>query len=100
MPAFFPQLDLALGTIVNTIGPLPKQWQSSYSYQGGPLGQPPAEWFDKNFCDMSRPLRPQLEKHCRHLSPVQLDGLYRLLLQMLVYEPEKRSSAQELAAQM
>jgi serine/threonine protein kinase len=108
-PCFFPIFEFLVGTAVPILGPLPDHWRARFDYErygyreNGELKNVDKEdvgwWWDEAMHTKS--LRGQMERDLGpRFSPEQLDFLAGLLGDMLVFEPEKRISASEVAQRL
>lgn len=98
-PLIFDQLDLLIGTIVDTLGNLPDQWEGRFVNQADRRLEPGQKdfWYDPSFAP-GRALEKQIKDKCPQISEQQRDVLLRLLRGMLSIDPVHRLSAADMAS--
>lgn len=109
LPCFFPVFEILVGTAVTNLGPLPEHWRSRFDHENygqredGELQNTervdPEWWWDEAMHTKS--IRGRMETDLApRFSSEQLDFLAALLRDMLVFEPEKRTSASEVVQRL
>jgi hypothetical protein len=95
----FDQLDILIGTIVDTLGQLPSQWEGHFVNQEERVFETGQKdfWYDPSF-KPSRPLDRQIIEKCPGIPEDQMPLFLQLLLGTLCLDPVHRLSALEIAA--
>lgn len=98
-PLIFDQLDLLIGTIVDTLGNLPDQWEGQFINQADRRLEPGQKdfWYDPSFTP-GRALEQQIKDKCPQISEEQRDVLLRLLRGMLWIDPVHRLSTADMVS--
>lgn len=108
-PCFFPIFEILIGTAVPILGPLPGHWRGRFDHEmyghseDGEMKDADKEevewWWDEAMHTKS--IRGRMEANIApRLSPEAVEFLAGLLGDMLVFEPEKRVSASEVARRL
>lgn len=94
-PVIFDQLDILVGTIVNTLGHLPLHWEGHFVNQADRVLQPGQKdfWFDPSF-EPEKPLKIIANK----CPQPQKRFLLELLAGLLSLDPSNRLTAAETAS--
>jgi serine/threonine protein kinase len=98
-PLVFDQLDILIGTIVDTLSQLPSQWEGHFVTQEERVFETGQKdfWYDPSF-KPSRPLDRQIIEKCPGIPEDQMPLFLQLLLGTLCLDPVHRLSALEIAA--
>lgn len=98
-PLIFDQLDLLVGTIVDTLGQLPAHWEGHFVHQADRSIQPGRKdfWYDPSF-KPNRPLQRQIAEKCPQIPEHQRRLFLQLLAGALCLDPIHRLGAAEIAA--
>ncbi|KAK3941991.1 kinase-like domain-containing protein [Diplogelasinospora grovesii] len=98
-PLIFDQLDLLVGTIVDTLGQLPPHWEGRFANQADRVFEPGQKdfWYDPSF-ELGRPLECQIVEKCPQLPEHQSRLLLQLLASSLSLDPANRLSAAEIVS--
>ncbi|KAI0112425.1 kinase domain-containing protein [Nemania sp. FL0031] len=98
-PGAFPIFEIVIGTIIGRLGSLPSVWKGRFKFEvygyeeegQEKVEKEPSWWFGVRNLEIS--INARLSEKATHLSPAQQGEFAQLLLDMLVYEPEKRLEA-------
>jgi serine/threonine protein kinase len=97
-PLIFDQLDLVVGTIVDTLGQLPPHWEGHFVHQADRPIDPGRKdfWYDPPF-KPNRPLERQIAEKWPQISEHRRRLFVRLLSSALCLDPIHRLGAAEIA---
>ncbi|KAJ8128487.1 hypothetical protein O1611_g5148 [Lasiodiplodia mahajangana] len=101
-PGVFPIFEIVVGTIIGRLGRLPSLWKGRFKFDvygyeeegREQIEKEPSWWFEDRNLEAS--MNSRLSEKATHLSPAQHGEFAQLLLDMLVYEPEKRLAATDV----
>lgn len=95
----FDQLELLIGTIVDTLGQLPLHWEGHFVNQTDRVMEPGQKdfWYDPSF-KPGRPLERQIIDKCPQIPEHQRPLFQQLLASALCLDPVHRLAATEIAA--
>ncbi len=98
-PLIFQQFDELVGTIVNTLGQLPSQWEGHFVHQAERIFEPGQKsfWYDPSF-EPDRLLERQIADKCPQILEHQRPLFLQLLACALCLDPAHRAGAAEIAA--
>lgn len=99
IPLIFDQLDLLIGTIVDTLGQLPPRWEGHFVNQADRVFEPGHKdcWHDPSF-KPNRPLERQVTEKCPQIPEHRRRLFLQLLAGALSLDPARRLRAAEIAA--
>ncbi len=95
-PLIIGQLDLLVGSIVDTLGPIPPEWRQHYVDQASRARQQNF-WYDASFTP-SRTIEWRIEQRCWRVPGHLWPDLLQLLSAVVALDPSSRLPAAELAA--
>ncbi|KAI1176560.1 kinase domain-containing protein [Nemania sp. FL0916] len=105
-PTGFRVFEILIGTIVGYLGPLPQHWKGRFDFDKLGYWEPgkvkkevePVWWFEDKTSEKS--IVSRLSTDAPHLTSYQQEELIRILHGMLVYEPNNRTSAEDVAKRL